>query len=192
MFIMHWVFNDFWVEYKPAMAALMNQDYTSFSQHSAKLFPTQAKCFYYYFGPSGSAQERDALCFLPQNTINEKIFVFLYVWLISMVVLAALNLVRVVLMLTMKCLRVSDIRAKANGHYPRPALDFFYYYSDFGYWFTLGLLHKNLSPVLFKDLMADLMKSGEKKKFNFLANENTKETGNVRLNLDDHENEDFA
>lgn len=171
MFIMHFVFNNFWFEYFPAIGALAGRNFTRFSQHSAKLFPTQAKCFYYDFGPSGSQQQRDALCFLPQNTINEKVFVFLYVWLIAMVCFALLNIIRIVIMVTLKCLRISDIRYKANSYCQRPSMDFFYFYSDIGYWFTLSLLHKNLSPVLFKDLISDLMKCKEKKNQNSLAND---------------------
>ena len=163
MALMHWVMNNFWVEYKPAIDSLLNQNYTSFSQHSAKLFPTQAKCFYYDFGSSGGYQKRDALCFLPQNTINEKIFVFLYFWFIFIVVVAFLNLCYSVLMLTFKSLRTYAIRKMSDRPLSRRSENFFYHYSDYGYWFILRLLQKNVSPVLFRDLLLALKNQDTKK-----------------------------
>merc|ERR1712107_773007 len=43
-----------------------------------RVFPKVAKCTFQKFGPSGSLQKHDALCVLPLNIINEKIYVFLY------------------------------------------------------------------------------------------------------------------
>lgn len=160
---MHFVMNNFWVEYQPAITALLQQNYTSFSQHSAILFPTQAKCFYYDFGASGSRQERDALCFLPQNTINEKIFVFLYFWFIIVLFISVLNIGRFALLLTFKCIRSYDVRRMSDRPYSRRTEGFFYNYSDYGYWFILSLLHKNLNPVLFRDLLIDLKASDARK-----------------------------
>lgn len=162
MFIMHKVFNNFWVEYRPAIAALLDQDFTRFSQNSAKLFPTQAKCFYYDFGPSGTQQKQDALCFLPQNTINEKIFVFLYFWFIAMVVVAVLSLVHSIAMLSMKSFRCKDIRGMTQGK--RPSKNFLRFNSDVGYWFVLCLIRKNLSSALFNDMISDLIELSGKKK----------------------------
>lgn len=161
---MHWVMNNFWVEYTPAVNALLTQNYTSFTQNSAKLFPTQAKCFYYDFGFSGGNQKRDALCFLPQNTVNEKIFVFLYFWFILVTIVAFLSIGVFVLMLAFKFCRIYDVRRMSDRPYSRRFEHFFFHYSDFGYWFTITLLHKNLSPVLFRDFLIDL-KTHDAKKF---------------------------
>lgn len=163
MFLMHWVMNNFWVEFRPAIGALLEQNFTSFSQQSAKIFPTQAKCFYYDFGQSGSAQERDALCFLPQNVINEKVFVFLFFWFIFIFIVAFINLSWFILMLTFKCLRIYDVRRMSDRPHSRRFQLFFDYYSDYGYWFTLRLIHMNLSPVLFRDFLLDLKGQDAKK-----------------------------
>lgn len=48
----------------------------------ARLFPKMTKCTIHTFGPAGSVQIHDALCVLPLNVVNEKIFVVLWFWLV--------------------------------------------------------------------------------------------------------------
>ncbi|CRK98231.1 CLUMA_CG011594, isoform A [Clunio marinus] len=122
------------------------------------IFPTQAKCFYYDFGPSGGAQERDALCFLPQNVINEKIFVFLYIWFAFAFFATLCGLMFTSILMFFKCLRTRSIRGMVDRSFSHQTVVFSRHYRDYGDWFILHLLHMNLSPVLFDDLVSDLMK----------------------------------
>ena len=48
-----------------------------------EIFPKVAKCIFHKFGPSGSIMRHDALCVLPLNIMNEKIFAFLWYWWVS-------------------------------------------------------------------------------------------------------------
>ena len=45
-----------------------------------EVFPKVTKCTFHRFGPSGTIKRHDALCVLPQNIINEKLFLFLWFW----------------------------------------------------------------------------------------------------------------
>lgn len=146
------------------MSALINEDYRNFTMHSAKIFPTQAKCLYNNFGPSGSTQEKDALCFLPQNTVNEKIFVFFYVWFIFVFIAQLLNCIYITLLMISKYLRKYDLRNMCDRSYSFRYNEFLSTYSHHGLWFSLRILHNNLSPVLFQDLIKDLMKPENAKK----------------------------
>lgn len=121
------------------------------------------------FGSSGGLQYIDGLCFLPQNTINEKIFVFLYFWFIAMVALSVLNLARMLLLLAFRFVRIQDVRRMSSISRTRRSEEFCYWCSDFGIWYTLTIFHRNLSPVLFKDFMEGLMKIGGGKPINFSA-----------------------
>merc|ERR1711955_137828 len=47
-----------------------------------EVFPKVTKCSFHKYGPSGTIQKHDALCVLPLNIINEKIYIFLYFWFI--------------------------------------------------------------------------------------------------------------
>ena len=46
-----------------------------------RVFPKQTKCSFQKFGVSGTVEVTDGLCLLPLNTMNEKIFVFLWFYL---------------------------------------------------------------------------------------------------------------
>ena len=46
------------------------------------------------FGPSGTPETRDAMCLLPQNIMNEKIFLFLWFWMIFLIALNSFNVSR--------------------------------------------------------------------------------------------------
>lgn len=152
MFLMKWVINDFWVEYRPAMTAFLTGDYPSFRQHSAILFPLQAKCNYTSFGHSGSIVNHDVLCFMPQNIVNEKIFVFFYVWYIVLFILTAINICFFLTMISCSSLRILDIGRMLERTVTRRDVKILSDNGDYGYWYTLRIFHKNLSPVLFQDL----------------------------------------
>ncbi|CRK89905.1 CLUMA_CG003636, isoform A [Clunio marinus] len=131
MHIMTLVFNNFWVEYFPAVISLLSKDMEAFAKHSSILFPSQAKCDYFNFGSSGTIQLIDALCFLPQNVVNEKIFVFLYLWMIILLMFSVLHVI---------CLGVKLAHQCRKEH-------------EFGYGLVLSIIKKNLSPVLVDDLL---------------------------------------
>ncbi|KAF0303282.1 Innexin inx2 [Amphibalanus amphitrite] len=44
------------------------------------VFPPLAKCTFAKFGASGTLERVDAVCVLPHNVFNEKLFVFVWVW----------------------------------------------------------------------------------------------------------------
>ena len=42
------------------------------------VFPRMTKCTFHKFGASGNIESHDALCILPINIFNEKIYIFLW------------------------------------------------------------------------------------------------------------------
>ena len=44
------------------------------------IFPRMTKCTFHKFGPSGEVEKHDALCILPLNIVNEKIYIFIWFW----------------------------------------------------------------------------------------------------------------
>ena len=59
----------------------------------SRVFPRMTKCVYKNYGPSGTQQNHDALCMLPINVINEKIYVFIWFWMVILGVITAINTV---------------------------------------------------------------------------------------------------
>lgn len=125
------VFNNFWIEYFPAIRSLLSHDFEGFAKESSILFPSQAKCDYFNFGSSGSIQRIDALCILPQNVVNEKIFVFLYFWMIALIFFSFAHIICVIVKVIYQCRKERD----------------------FGYYLVQAIIKKNLSPVLVEDLL---------------------------------------
>ncbi len=57
------------------------------------IFPRVTKCSFYKFGSSGTVQTHDTVCILPVNIMNEKIYVFLWFWLLLLTLLTVLSLI---------------------------------------------------------------------------------------------------
>ena len=57
------------------------------------IFPRMTKCTFHKFGASGEVEKHDALCILPLNIVNEKIYIFLWFWFLLLGVLSALVVV---------------------------------------------------------------------------------------------------
>ena len=48
------------------------------------------KCTFHKFGSSGELEKHDALCILPLNIFNEKIYIFLWFWMLGLVGLTSI------------------------------------------------------------------------------------------------------
>jgi len=79
-----------------------------------KVFPKVAKCSFKLYGPSGSIQRHDALCVLPLNIINEKIYIFLYFWFVFLGTLSAVCLLYRLATIFSHDLRVMIIFARSD------------------------------------------------------------------------------
>jgi len=72
------------------VASIMQEDPEDRLDPMSRIFPRVTKCTFNKFGPSGSVQRRDAMCVLPVNIINEKIYVFLWFWLTGLVIITGI------------------------------------------------------------------------------------------------------
>ncbi len=54
------------------------------------IFPRMTKCTFHKFGSSGNIESHDALCILPINIVNEKIYIFIWFWFLVLTVLTTL------------------------------------------------------------------------------------------------------
>ena len=70
------------------------------------------KCTFHKYGPSGTVQLHDGLCVLPSNIINEKIYIFLWIWLVALAVVSGAFLVYRVAVILGSQIRVALIAVK--------------------------------------------------------------------------------
>ncbi len=54
------------------------------------IFPRMTKCTFHKFGATGEVEKLDALCILPLNIVNEKIYIFIWFWFLILGALSAL------------------------------------------------------------------------------------------------------
>ncbi|VVC31893.1 Innexin [Cinara cedri] len=56
------------------------------------VFPRLTKCDFFKYGPSGTVQNVDAMCVLGQNVLNDKLYLFLWVWFFGLAAVSAVGL----------------------------------------------------------------------------------------------------
>lgn len=125
-------------------------------------FPKLTKCWFRNYGPSGSIQFKDRLCVLPLNIVNEKIFVILWFWLITLAMVSTLAVLYRILLLSFPPLRTVMIMGQMR-YIKRSTVSKIVKHFGFGDWFVLYLLGKNMNPIIFKDLILELSKELEHK-----------------------------
>lgn len=121
----------------------------------SRVFPKVTKCTFHKYGPSGTVQKFDGLCVLPLNIVNEKIYVFLWFWFIILAILSALSLAYRLTVIFSPKLRYVLLRARSR----LSAQEQVKIISDkcqIGDWFVLYQLGKNMDPLVYKQLIADL------------------------------------
>jgi len=134
------------------------EDLTQRGDAMDKVFPKITKCTFHKYGASGTLERHDALCVLPLNIINEKIYIFLWFWLVALAAVTAVWLLyRLCTMFVLK-LRVSTISARCGGliHKDRIVaaltIEDHNYFQQLGDYLLLYFITKNLSPMIMKDV----------------------------------------
>lgn len=123
-----------------------------------RVFPRITICDFHQYGPSGTIEIHNAMCLLPQNNFNEKVFVTLWLWFLTLAILSTLHLIYVVAVVSLTPLRRSLIERNSKHKYRGNKLDVLIHKAQIGDWFLLYLLSLNLDSILFKAFIGDLTK----------------------------------
>jgi len=128
----------------------------------AVVFPKVTKCTFNKYGPSGTIEKKDGLCVLPQNIINEKMFIFIWYWLVFLAVVTGLYLIFRLSTFLSKQTRVGLVRIHGGKSCRRSDVEAILepasltYFEKLGDWFLLHLICKNLNILLVNDLIRHL------------------------------------
>lgn len=156
MYLLEVVFRGFWFVYAPAIAMLFRRDLAGWSAATAILFPKQTKCEHFIYGPSGSIQTRDYGCMLALNILNDKIFAFVYLWLLGLLFVSLLNVGYSTI-----CMASATFRMKVLSAQVRPMrADQVLMVTNraaIGEWFMLHQMGRNMHSTVFKDIMKSLV-----------------------------------
>jgi len=139
------------------VASIMEEDPEDRVDPMSRVFPRVTKCTFNKFGPSGTLQRRDAMCVLPVNIINEKIYVFLWFWLLVLLLITGITLVYSGFLLCAPSVRNMMLRSR-SAHQPSAtnALDEITRRLQVGDWKLLHILGKNMEPMVFGELVIEL------------------------------------
>lgn len=124
----------------------------------ARIFPKITKCTFHMFGSSGNIERIDALCVLPLNVINEKIYIFIWFWFIILGILSGLSLVyRIAVLVGPRQFRGMLLSARSRlsmSHHVYIITQKF----QIGDWFIFYQLSKNIDAYKYRQLIADVAK----------------------------------
>ena len=123
----------------------------------ATIFPKVTKCTFYKYGASGTVQNHDAICVLPINIINEKIYVFLWFWLIVLSFISIIGLINhVVSMHVPSLITKKKLLMKTRN---RHALDEVGQFMDIGDWELLYILATNMDQLVLNEFLQELTRA---------------------------------
>ena len=113
------------------------------------------KCTFHFYGSSGDVQKFDTLCILPLNVLNEKIYILLWFWFMTLAFLSALVLVYRIATITTPKLRyfITSRVARTTDKYTVEMIIENIGVSD---WFLIHQLSKNIDSLHFRDVLVEI------------------------------------
>jgi hypothetical protein len=155
MFLMNRFFDGEFLMFGIDVLKFMESDQEDRVDPMIYIFPRMTKCTFYKYGVSGEVERHDAVCILPLNVVNEKIYIFLWFWFLILGVLTlGCVLYRIVIIMSprmrvyllrmrFRLIRSDDIRTIVR-------------YSKMGDWFLFYMLGENVDSMIFRDVMHEL------------------------------------
>uniref|UniRef100_A0A0P4WHJ5 Innexin n=1 Tax=Scylla olivacea TaxID=85551 RepID=A0A0P4WHJ5_SCYOL len=124
------------------------------------VFPRRAKCTFYSYGDSGSIRADDAMCILPQNIVNEKIFLLMWIWFIILTIITCLQLLWHLAIYFSGWLRKQIMSRRLHCSLP-PRMEQALRTMSLGDFCLLNSIGINLDTVHFRIIMEGVTKASE-------------------------------
>uniref|UniRef100_T1J998 Innexin n=1 Tax=Strigamia maritima TaxID=126957 RepID=T1J998_STRMM len=119
------------------------------------VFPRLTKCVFSGFGASANFQVHDAICVLPVNIINEKIYICLWFWLVLLAIPSGGVLLYRIVVVSWPKLRVKMLHWQYDC-FRSHRMDHMLRRAEFGDWLFLNLLAKNVDALALDMLLDEL------------------------------------
>lgn len=167
--------NGAFVEFGTRVIQISDMDQEERDDPLIEVFPRMTKCTFHKYGSSGSLEKHDALCLLALNIFNEKLYVFLWFWLVLLSIASAAALVYRAAMIVSPRIRLFMIQRRSKAM--TPAAESVVARLSLGDYFLLMTLGKNLEGFLFDGLVDSLahkmLTSGDDSKTNSLSKDSS-------------------
>ncbi|KAH0947419.1 hypothetical protein HN011_011201 [Eciton burchellii] len=156
IYLLDWFLEGQFRRYGPLVTALVTEENPRDRvDPMARLFPKVTKCTIHTFGPAGSVQTHDALCVLPLNVVNEKIFVILWFWLAFLAGAGGLAVIYRIIVFSQPWARMYLLRGAARVLEKSKAERVVRVF-HFGDWFLLHQLAQNVNPIVYRELVNEI------------------------------------
>ncbi|ODN05267.1 Innexin inx2 [Orchesella cincta] len=130
-----------------------------------KLFPKVTMCKVEVSSPGGNLIIHEALCVMPLNNVAEKIFLFMWFWLLFIGVVSGAGAIYRVAVVSSKKVRYGLLRLKVRKSLcPPKKLEYLVDNFSYGDWFVFSLIQKNTDPWVFARLVDELVDKMEELK----------------------------
>jgi hypothetical protein len=127
----------------------------------AAVFPTLTKCIFRSYGASGTIKVEDNLCILPINIVNQRLYVFIWYWLILLSVITALSLSFHLIApfnpVTYAQLSFKSWKKRKMADWKQLDTEL---HLKFGDWKLLTIIAKSMEPLFFEEFVTQLVIKG--------------------------------
>ncbi|CAL4093607.1 unnamed protein product [Meganyctiphanes norvegica] len=119
-------------------------------------FPRLSKCHFYQFGGGGSLEKLDALCVLGQNIFNEKLFLGIWFWFVTLAIISLGSLIYESVRAYLPAWRIRIIEGYTRVPIEESTKTFVenLHTGDFC---LVTLLARNLNMVTFRDILKNMV-----------------------------------
>ncbi|GBN31075.1 Innexin shaking-B [Araneus ventricosus] len=121
------------------------------------LFPRVTKCIFRRYGRSSLIEVNDVLCVMALNVINEKIYLFLWFWLIALSFLTFLAVFMDWLLVVSPNTRIYTLQTRFYL-VDEKLLKILVQKGSYGDWLMVDLIGQNIDHVLFSEIVSDVAK----------------------------------
>ena len=157
MFLMDRFFDGTFLTFGIEVISFAERDQEDRIDPMVYIFPRRTTCTFHKFGSSGEIEKHDAMCILPLNIVNEKIYIFIWFWMLLLGFLTFLVVVYRAIIVISSSMRSYLLKIRYR-RIRSECVELIMEKSLVGDWFLLYLLGQNIDPVIFKDVMHELAK----------------------------------
>ena len=155
MFLMDKFFEGAFLTFGLEVIAFAERDQEDRLDPMIYVFPRMTKCTFHKFGASGEVEKHDALCILPLNIVNEKIYIFLWFWFFILGGLSALVVLYRLVIIVSPRMRAYLLYIRFRL-IKREVINTIVKKSKMGDWFLFYMLGQNVDNIIFKEIMHEL------------------------------------
>jgi len=149
MFLMDTFFDGEFLTFGIEVLRLSEEDEENRVDPMIRIFPRMTKCIFYKGGPSLNIEHHDALCILPLNVVNEKIYIFLWFWFLMLFCLTSLTILYRIAVIISPRIR-GFILGTRFRLISQDVIQTLIKKSRLGDWFLFYMLGQNVDSVIFK------------------------------------------